>query len=453
VLPWRGSATLAALICLIAFAGEAQPVTPQLVDSLPGGPTTLVVSPSGPFNSVGDAVQAAAPGSRIVVRAGTYNEPMVVVDRPLEIVGEGWPVLDAEGEHQILLVTADSVRVHGLVLRNVGVSYVEDRAAIKVKEASDCTIEGNRIENAFFGIYLAQASGCRVVNNEIVGIGSRETASGNGIHLWYSKDIQIRGNRIEGHRDGIYFEFVEDSEVSGNLSRHNVRYGLHFMFSHRCVYRDNTFEENNAGVAVMYTKQVTMEGNHFIDNWGGAAFGLLLKDITDSRIVGNTFRRNSVGIFAEGMNRVDVRRNAFSGNGWAVKIMANSLDNLFSLNEFTGNAFDVTTNSRQHFSTFAENYWDAYKGYDLDRDGFGDVPHRPVRLFSLIVERTEPGLVLLRSPFVELLDLAERAFPVLTPETLVDERPLMRPAGAGATTVQSMAGGPGAVRSNGWNRE
>jgi nitrous oxidase accessory protein len=110
-----------------------------------------------------------------------------------------------------------------------------------------------------------------------------------------------------------------------------------------------------------------------------------------------------------------------------VKIMADAYDNVVTGNNFVANSFDVGTNSRQSFSTFEGNYWDAYEGYDLDRDGVGDVPFRPVRLFTLIVERHEPALLLMRSLFVQLLDVAERVAPALTPETLTDARPLMRP--------------------------
>jgi nitrous oxidase accessory protein len=85
----------------------------------------------------------------------------------------------------------------------------------------------------------------------------------------------------------------------------------------------------------------------------------------------------------------------------------------------------VTTNSRSATSRFDGNYWDQYRGYDLDRDGVGDIPFRPVRLFSLLVEQNDPALILLRSPFVDLLDVAERVFPVLTPAALADGRPLM----------------------------
>ncbi len=388
----------------------------------------IVVSSEGPVRTLEAAVAQAAPGSRIVVRSGVYENVEVVVDKPLEIVGQGRAVLDGGGERQILTIRAEGVTVRGLTFRNVATSFVEDRAAIKVEEGHGCVLEGNRLEDTFFGIYLARTAGCRVANNVILGSKTSETRSGNGIHLWYSKGAVIEGNRVRGHRDGIYMEFVEDSEIVGNVSEHNLRYGLHFMFSDRCAYRDNTFQDNDAGVAVMYTRQVEMIGNRFIHNWGPAAYGLLLKDITDSRVAGNLFERNTIGLYAEGSSRTVVEDNDFIENGWAVKIMANTLDSRFTHNNFVGNTFDVATNSRQSYSTFDANYWDHYQGYDLDRDGYGDVPFRPVRLFALMVEQNEPALILLRSLFVSLLDAAERVLPTLTPETLIDQTPLMKKA-------------------------
>jgi nitrous oxidase accessory protein len=54
-----------------------------------------------------------------------------------------------------------------------------------------------------------------------------------------------------------------------------------------------------------------------------------------------------------------------------------------------------------------------------------------VRLFSLLVEQNEPSLILMRSFLVQLLDAAEAVMPALTPDTLVDAAPLMRPAARG----------------------
>ncbi|HET9984903.1 MAG TPA: nitrous oxide reductase family maturation protein NosD [Longimicrobiales bacterium] len=386
----------------------------------------LVVGSGTRFGSVTAAVRAAAAGDTIVVPAGVYREPTIVVGRPVTLVGRPGAVLDGEGKRAILLVRADDVTVRGLTLRNVGVSYMEDRAAVKVDSARGCVIEGNRIEDAFFGIYLARTAGCRVARNEIRARGKSEAASGNGIHLWYSREAEIVENRIHGQRDGIYFEFVRASRITGNTSEDNLRYGLHFMFSDSCTYAGNAFRRNGAGVAVMYTKHVAMEGNHFEDNWGGAAFGLLMKSISDSRIAGNTFRGNTTGVYAESSNRLDVRENDFVGNGWAIRLMADCEDGRFTRNNFLGNSFDVATNSRSSFSTFEGNHWDGYRGYDLDHDGLGDAPYRPVTLFSVMVEDNEAALALLRSPFVELLDAAERLLPSLTPETLVDRAPALR---------------------------
>jgi nitrous oxidase accessory protein len=408
-------------------------ITPQvaalviLATSLSAQKTTnVVVSPSGAVRTLTEALRLTTNGGRIVVKAGVYREPTIVVDRPVAITGEPGAVLDGSGSHQIMTVTADDVTIRGLELRNVATSYVEDRAAIKVQDATNCVIEDNRIEDAFFGIYLARVDRCRVANNRLHARAGKESASGNGVHLWTSTHVTIEGNEITGHRDGIYLEFVHESEVRDNVSEGNLRYGMHFMYSDDCRYVANTFRHNGSGVAVMYTKHVTMIDNRFEDNWGSAAYGLLLKEILEPTLRGNRFTGNTVGLLVDGVTRLEADRNEFSQNGWAVKLLASAQDGRFTHNDFVGNTFDVATNSRETTTSFAGNYWDDYTGYDLDRDGIGDVPHHPVRLFSLLVAENEPMLITLRSPFVALLDLAERVLPSLTPATLADGSPAMK---------------------------
>lgn len=406
-----GASTTLAVALLLPLSGTA-----QVTVGLDGGHATLAA-----------ALAAAAPHDTVHVGAGVYREGTLTLDRPVTLVGLPGAVLDGGGESGLLLITADSVTVQGFTLRNTGISYTDDRAAIQVEKARFCQIRENVLDDAFFGIYLANAGDCLIQGNLLTAYGDRETRSGNGIHLWYSARVEIRDNVIRGHRDGIYFEFVEDSHVEGNLSQENLRYGLHFMFSDRCDYTGNRFVRNGAGVAVMYTSHVTMTGNDFVENRGTAAFGLLLKEIRDSRITGNRFLQNSVAMYLEGANRLEVTGNDFVGNGWAVQVLANSDGSAFRNNNFVANSFDVSTNSRSTSSTFDGNYWDRYRGYDRDRDGVGDIPFRPVRLFSLVVEQNKPALVLQRSPLVTLLDLAEAIFPVLTPANLADAAPSLAP--------------------------
>ncbi len=384
------------------------------------------VSPTGDTRSITTALRLVRTGGRVVITAGTYREPTILVTRSVEIVGEGSPVVDGENAHALFTIAADDVTVRGLHLAHVGSSYVEDRAAIRVQDVHGCAILDNRFTNAFFGIYLANVTGCRIERNVLRASNRTETSSGNGIHLWSSREVIIAGNDVSGFRDGVYFEFVHDTEVRDNVSERNLRYGLHFMYSDDCRYLRNTFRNNGSGVAVMYTKRVEMIGNHFTQNWGAAAYGLLLKEISDARLEGNVFYRNTTGLVADGANRIVADRNSFIENGWAVKLDASTVDGRMTRNNFIANTFDIASNSREPSTTLVGNYWDAYRGYDLNRDGVGDVAFRPVRLFSMIVEHHEPALILLRSGFVELLDAAERVLPALTPTSLADARPAMR---------------------------
>jgi nitrous oxidase accessory protein len=390
------------------------------------GGREIVVDPRGSVASITAAMAMAADGDRVLVRRATYREATILVRQSVTIVGDSGATLDGNGERAIMIVSAPGVIVRGLTFRHTGVSQLEDRAALLVRETSGCAIEHNRFQDTFFGIYLQRVNNCVVTGNTLEGTTTRQTLGGNGIHVWQSDRVTIEGNRVRGHRDGIYFEFTTHGEVRRNVSEANQRYGLHFMFSDDCVYEGNTFQSNESGVAVMYTRRVRMAGNTFAKNWGGAAYGLLLKDISDSEILDNQFIENTVGLYLEGADRNRVAGNRFASNGWGLRLLANAQENRITDNTFVGNSFDVGTNSRQNFSTFSGNYWDRYRGYDLDRDGFGDVPFAPVRLFALVVEQTPPALILLRSPVVDLLDFAEKVMPLLTPQTLIDEKPRMR---------------------------
>ena len=89
------------------------------------------------------------------------------------------------------------------------------------------------------------------------------------------------------------------------------------------------------------------------------------------------------------------------------------------------NALDLSYNSKINSNSFENNYWSEYAGYDLDRNGVGDIPYRPVKLFSYIAHNTPETIILLRSMFVDIINFSEKVSPVFTPDNLVDSNPLM----------------------------
>ncbi len=398
-----------------------------LIGSTLASARALRVGANASIQRIKDAVTLAQPGDTIFVASGTYREGNILIQKKLFIIGLDYPVLDGEDKFEIFTIHAPGGLVKGFHFQNTGIASINDLAAIKVLDSHGIAIRNNWFTNTFFGIYLSNSTGAMIENNELQSDADAEHQIANGIHLWKCDDIVIRNNRIKGHRDGIYFEFVTNSVIEKNHSEANLRYGLHFMFSHNDEYRENTFLNNGAGVAVMYTQGVKMIRNTFSHNWGSSAYGLLLKDIRDSFVTDNLFIANSVGIFMEGSSRNEMKNNRFIQNGYAIKLQASCDDNTFRENNFQQNTFDVVTNGHTVLNTIERNYWDRYEGYDLNRDQVGDVPYRPISVYGMIVERVPTAILLWRSFLVFLLDKAEKAMPAITPENLKDNFPSMQP--------------------------
>ena len=387
---------------------------------------TIIVGKDKATSTFRQGIKAAKDGDTVLLNKGVYKEGNIIIDKAIYLIGIDEPVLDGENKYEILTLTGKNILIKGIHFINAGYSSMNDYAAIKIIDATAILIENNTITNASFAIHVANSTYITIRNNTIKGTNKSEHLSGNGIHLWKCEHMTIEKNSIQGHRDGIYFEFVTESLIRNNLSEKNIRYGLHFMFSPDNSYLDNTFRNNGAGVAVMYSKKVKMFRNHFEQNWGASAYGILLKDITDSYIQQNTFYKNTVGIHMEGSSRIDIQKNIFKENGWAIKVQASCDDNNFHHNNFNGNSFDVATNGTMVLNNFYNNYWDKYEGYDMNKDGIGDVPYHPVSMYSMIVEQNPHALMLMRSFMVSLLDKAEKAIPSLTPENLADKKPMMK---------------------------
>lgn len=387
----------------------------------------IVVCPSCKVTSIKKAVDLASSGDTIRIRKGVYNEHDIeIIDKSITLIGEDFPVIDAQMKGSALIIRANDFSIEGLHIKNIGTSHTSDHAAILVSRSNNFSIKNNHLSNIFFGILLERSSEGKVLNNVIKSKSRSQANSGNGIHLWNSKKIVVKNNDIQGVRDGIYLEFASKCDIINNICKDNLRYGLHFMFSDHNRYIENLFENNGAGVAVMYSKFIEMERNHFRKNWGSASYGLLLKDINDATLRHNLFEDNTIAISADNTNRIDFLENDFVSNGYAVRIRGACYRNSFQRNNFIANSFDVAYTGNINENEFLENYWSEYSGYDLDKDGTGDVPYRPVKLFSYLVNTTPEAIILLRSMFIGLLDFSEKVSPVFTPAELVDPQPQMR---------------------------
>jgi len=169
-----------------------------------------------------------------------------------------------------------------------------------------------------------------------------------------------------------------------------------------------------------------MHHNRFTENWGGASYGLLLKEIYDAEIYDNDFSSNTIAINTEGCTRINYKDNNFENNGWAIKVVGACYENIFKNNNFLYNSFDLSYTSKLNSNSFNGNYWSSNTAYDLDKNGVGDIPFRPVKLFTYVVNKTPESIVLLRSLFIDILNFSEKVSPIFTPDEIKDNVPLMK---------------------------
>lgn len=386
----------------------------------------ILVHPQKGVTTIRKALESAVAGDTVIVTSGLYREGELVVTVPLCLIADGEVVLDGEKKYNVLLVKSGGVTIRGFHIRNSGYNDLRELAGIRLENARFCLIEKNILYDNYFGIYLANSNNCVIKGNRVEGFAKTESSSGNGIHLWKSSHVMIDSNFISGHRDGIYFEFVKESIVNRNISERCLRYGLHFMFSDADSYSFNEFCYNGSGVAVMYTRHVIMRYNRFHHNWGGAAYGLLLKEIGHSVISYNHFNANTSGLYMEGSNSIVVAHNEFTRNGWSLRMLGDCFDNSILSNNFIANTFDMATNAIRNMNRISGNYWDHYRGYDMNRDGTGDVPFHTVSFYSKLTEDAPYSLMMLHSFLIDILDQTEKVVPSITPAEFRDDAPKMK---------------------------
>ena len=81
--------------------------------------------------------------------------------------------------------------------------------------------------------------------------------------------------------------------------------------------------------------------------------------------------------------------------------------------------------------TWEGNFWSDYDGWDLDGDGRGEVAYRSNTLVDALLAMHPLAKLLLTSPSLQLLALAEREFPIINVPKAVDPRPRSTPSMAG----------------------
>jgi nitrous oxidase accessory protein len=383
------------------------------------------------------ALEAAAPGDTVLLARGTHPGPLHVAVAVV-VRGEPGAVVHGGGQGSVVTVSAPGATLEDLTIRASGARVLSVDAGVHVVNSPGVALRRVRLEDVLYGVYGERSD--RLALEDCLLRGRvrpmNETGEGNGVHLWTSADASVTGCDASGFLDAIYLSFAHAARIERGRFHDNGRYGLHTMYCRGSVLRDNQFDRNVAGIAIMFSNGLDVTGNRIVRNRGSRTYGLLLRDCSDGRFAGNQLVDNTVALFLDGSNRNRFEQNLVQDNGWGVLLFASCAKNVFTRNDFIANDHPVALDMRRTDNRFDDgergNHWSEARAWDLDGDGVGDAPHGPVTAFSFVSKQYPDLGVLAGSPAVSVLGAAERVFPALSPSTVVDRFPLVAPVGGRA---------------------
>jgi nitrous oxidase accessory protein len=381
------------------------------------------------FDELRDLVAAPDGPRDIALLSGTYRGDLVV-KRPLTLRGTTGTVLEGTGTGTVLTVQANDVTVLDLVVRRSGRRHTAEDAAIKASGERN-RIAGVRTEDTLFGISLEACHDCTIERAHVVGDGDDTELRGDGIKLWESHGSTVRGCTVERSRDLVVWytrrATLEDNTITKS------RYGAHFMYAHDAAVRRSRFEGNVVGVFVMYSMRLNVEDNVLAGARGAAGVGLGFKDSDAVTVRRNWMVANTTGTYLDNTPRTPSEAVTFEGNVIALNDVGVSLHGVDEGLHLIGNdvrdnasVIEVDGGGDALSVDVRGNWFSDYEGYDLDRDGTGDVAYEVKALSSELTE-AHPALKFFRgTAAMGLIDAVAHAMPVLASRRLlVDPAPRM----------------------------
>lgn len=397
-----------------------------MLNGHPAGAVVRLILPGG--HALVKAMKTAKAGDILRLGPGTYLGPLTIMI-PLTLEGTDGTTIKGNGRGSVITVMASDVTVRGVTIIGSGSSNNTLDSAVKLPKGwRGARIENNTMLGNLVGVDVHGAADALVANNIIIGRrDKRMNERGNGVYVWNAPGLVMQGNDIRYGRDGVFVNSSNHDIFRNNRFR-DLRFAVHYMYTHNSVVSGNISIGNHLGFAVMFSDNVKVTNNVSLND---RDYGIMLNYTNNSQIMGNLVRdTKDRGIFVYNAQNNRITGNRLERCGIGIHFTAGSEHNNVSGNAFVGNRVQVkyvgskwvdwSTNGRG-------NYWSNFAAYDLDGDGIAEGIFRPNDAVDRVLWTQPAARLLLGSPAVQLVRWSQSAFPALLPGGIVDRHPLMRP--------------------------
>jgi len=263
--------------------------------------------------TLASAVAGSSPGDVLVLADGAYKGP-VTIDRPLTLTGPAGAVIDGEGNGTVVTITADDVAIRGLTVTGSGKKNADLDSGIKIVKGADrARIEGVTLIDNMHGVDVHGGLDALVRGNTVIGRqNERMNERGNGFYVWNAPGTVIEDNTVRYGRDGIFSNASRNGTYRNNVFR-DLRFAVHYMYTHDSEVSGNVSVGNHLGYAIMYSRRVVVKDNLSL---GDREHGLMLNYANDADVSGNLVRGGAKKCtFIYNAHKNLIYQNRFEGCG------------------------------------------------------------------------------------------------------------------------------------------
>ena len=374
-------------------------------------------------------IDATPAGGTLRPAAGLYAGP-VVIERPMVIDGGGKVSVDAGNRGTVLTVRASGVTIRGLRLTGSGETHDGIDAGLAI-EGHDNLVDGNVLDEVFFGIHIKGGNRNRIRDNRVTGKNLSLGLRGDGLRIWNGRDNEITGNEFRRVRD-LTLANSPDNRVANNRLA-DARYAMHIVFSPRTRVEGNIIERTGTGIVAMYSTDLIVRGNRISHALDGGGAALTFKDSGGALVENNEVVHCAVGLMADAPVNAElthvIRNNRFAHNITGMSFYGEKGGHRILDNHFDNNLTQVSISAPGvgEANVWRGNHWSDYQGFDRDGDGIGDTPYELWLYADRLWMELPKAKFVANSPSLELLDFLERLAPFSSPNLILrDSLPRLR---------------------------
>ncbi len=394
--------------------------------------------------SLQSIIESARPGSAIELPAGRFYGP-ITIKKPLILKGQGRAtVIDGNFTSKVITILSSDVTIENLTIQKSGRQRHSLDSGIFISGARRVRIERCTIEDTLFGIILSRSDSSMIRENNISSYDEDVVDNrGDAVRLWLSDGNIIEKNRISDSRDLVLMR-SDHNVIEANTVRRS-RYGVYLQMCDDTKIAGNEILSNYVGVLSSGSREVKIERNLIVKTHLETGVGVVIRGGGLHEIRYNTLMRHAQAFYIDsspaerGMKRI-IERNLIALNNEAFHFHAIIKNNRIIYNNIVDNLTDVVKNIR-HTETYDNdiryNYWDTYKGFDMDGDGIGDTPHLVLLYVDALWQYDHHLKLFYATAVLSIIDFIERLAPFSEPVLLMrDEKPRVRQVEDAGVSVQ-----------------